>query len=78
MNRSNKKPNLTINIYADDQLRSLSNHNNNNPIEIQSNSMQMLYPQQVFDEKNLPSVPVCLQQPRQNEGVDRTIIGKFE
>ena len=77
MNTNNKKPNLTINIYADDQLRPLYNHNNNNPIEIQSNSMQMLYPRQ-FDEKNLPSVPVCHHHAIQNESVDRKIVGKFE
>lgn len=68
---SNKKNNLTINIYADDQLRSSSN-NSTNTIRIESNSVQMLYPQS-SDVKTLPSVPVCHTQKIPNENIDRKI-----
>ncbi len=67
---SNRKNNLTINIYADDHLR--SSNNNSNTITIESSSVQMLYPQ-IFNDKNLPSVPVCHQQRIQNENLDRKI-----
>jgi len=67
---SNRKNNLTINIYADDHLR--SSNNNRNTITIESSSVHMLYPQ-TFNDKNLPSVPVCHQQRIQNENLDRKI-----
>jgi hypothetical protein len=70
---SNRKNNLTINIYADDQLRS-SNTNNNTLHKIQSNSIQMLYP----NDKPIPSVPICNQQRIGNDNVDRKIQGIFE
>lgn len=72
---SNRKTNLTINIYADDQLRS-SNLNNNTIERIQSNSIQILYPR-VFDTKLIPSVPICHQQRIGNENVDRKIEAIF-
>lgn len=50
--------NLTINIYVDDQLRSLNNNNNDDKIKIESNSIQILYPQ-LIDKKDIPSVPNC-------------------
>ncbi len=67
--------NLTINIHADDQLR--STNINNNTIKIQSNSLQMLYPK-ISDKKMIPSVPVCHQQGLTNENVDRKIQAIFE
>ncbi len=65
---SNKQNHLTINIYADDQLR--SSNNNSNTIRIESSSVQILYPQS-FNDKNTPSVPVCHKQEIQNENIDR-------
>ena len=76
MNR-NKKTNLTINIYGEYQLRSSTNPlYNNNTIKLQSNSIQILYPQ-MFDKKTSPSVPVCQQQGMMNENVDRKIEAIF-
>jgi hypothetical protein len=72
---SNRKNNLTINIYADDQLR--SSNNNSNTIRIESNSVQMLYPQPSND-KTIPSVPVCHTQKIQNENIDRKIEAAIE
>jgi hypothetical protein len=72
---SNRKNNLTINIYADDQLR--PSNNNSNKIKIESNSLQMLYPQS-FNDKNIPSVPVCHKQGIQNENVDRKLEATIE
>jgi len=67
---SNRKTNLTINIYADDQLR--SSNNNSNTIRIESSSLQMLYPQP-SNNKTIPSVPICHTQKIQNENIDRKI-----
>jgi hypothetical protein len=74
---SNRKTNLTINIYADDQLRSTTMKNNNTIGRIQSNSIQMLYPRR-SDMKSIPSVPVCHQQRIGNDYVDRKIEVIFE
>ncbi|CAF1414647.1 unnamed protein product [Adineta steineri] len=69
------KNNLTINIRADDQLR--SSNNNSQRIKIESNSIQILYPQ-LFDSKNLPTVPVCHQQEIPNENIDKKIKANLE
>ncbi|CAF1607902.1 unnamed protein product [Adineta steineri] len=69
------KNNLTINIHADDQLR--SSNNNSQRIKIESNSIQILYPQ-LFDSKNLPTVPVCHQQEIPNENIDKKIKANLE
>ncbi len=73
---NHRKNNLTINIYADDQFR--SSNNNSNTIKIQTNSVQMLYPQSFDHGKNIPSVPVCHKQEIRNENVDRKIEATFE
>ena len=75
MNNNNKKNNLTINIYADDQLR--SSNNNSKTIKIESSSVHMLYPS-LSDTKNIPSVPVCHKQEIQNENIDKKIETIFE
>jgi hypothetical protein len=72
---NNKKNNLTINIHADDQLR--SSNNNSKTIRIESNSVQMLYPTS-FDVKNIPSVPVCHKQEIPSENIDRKIQANLE
>ena len=70
-----RKPNLTINMHADDHYR--SSNRNNNIIRIQTNSLQMLYPQSSMDYSS-PSVPVCHQQAIANENLDRKIEANFE
>ena len=71
-----KKNNLTINIYADDQLRS-SNNNYNNKIRIESSPIQMLYPP-LIGSSTIPSVPFCHKQEIQSENIDRKIEAMFE
>jgi hypothetical protein len=75
MNSNNKKNNLTINIYADDQLR--SSNNNSRTINIESSSVHMLYPP-LYDIKNIPSVPVCYKQDDQTENIDKKIETMYE
>ena len=74
---NNKKPkNLTINIHADDQLRS-SYRNSNTTTRIELSSAYILYPQ-LFDVNAMPSVPVCHKQESTNKNLDRKIEANFE
>lgn len=68
MNNNNKKNNLTINIYVDDQLRSLNN--NSNTIKIEPSSVEIIYPQ-LMNDKKIPTVPVCHKPGVLNENVDK-------
>ena len=77
MTDNNKKTNLTINLSADDQIRSATMKNNNTIQRIQSNSIQILYPR-LADRKSIPSVPLCREQRIGKENLDRKIEAIFE
>jgi hypothetical protein len=69
-----KQNNLTINIYADDQLRSSNMKNHRTKIE--SSSIHVLYPT-ISDVNNTPSVPICYKQGIINKNLDRKIEAIF-
>lgn len=74
MNNKNKN-NLTINIHAEDRLR--SSNMKNNSANIESSSIYILYPTSLND-KTLPSVPTCYKQDIVNKNLDRKIEAIFE
>lgn len=69
-----QKNNLTINIFADDQLR--SSNTKMNTVQIESSSVYVLYPQ-LFDMQTQPSVPMCHKQENSNKNLDRKIEATF-
>ena len=67
-----KKTNLTIHLFADDQYR--STNRNNNTINLDSSPVHIVYPA-LIDGKTIPSVPLCYNGETQSENIDQQVEG---